>query len=910
MLRRLRSFFRKDRVESELDAELRFHLEKQVELNLQRGMNPREARYAAMRTFGGVEQVKEECRDARGLAFLETLMRDIRYGLRMMRKNPVFTVVAVVSLALGIGANTAIFSLMDAVLIRTLPVAEPQQLVLMRWVGKDWPKTVLSNLNGSSWRDEAGRTVSSSFSYPTFQHLRSQGAPVLSGIAAFADQNKMTATVDGRSETAEGQLVSGNFWSVLGVNASLGRVFSDSDDQPGAVPAAVISHRYWTRRFAADPSVLGRIITVNGVALAIVGITPAEFFGMYSGSSPDIYLPMTLQPRIEETWTLGGRAAIGLPDYWWAELVGRLKPGVGTGEANARLDPLFRQSIVGSGPAPADLPGLMLAPGGQGGKSLRTRFSKPLYILMTVVGLVLLIACANVASLLVAKASARRKEAAVRLALGAGRPRLIRQLLTENMMLACFGGAAGLVLANWGARLLVALVPRSSTPLVLDVAPNFRVLIFSIAISMLTGILFGLAPAIHSTRLDLTPALKQAPAYGASSRRLGFGGALVAVQLALSLVVLTGAGLFVRTLVNLNSVELGFDRRNLLLFSVNGTLSSYKDAAVTSLYERIRESVAAHPAVESVTLSGHRLIGGGARIESFFLKNLSVAERKVDVWLHLTGARFFETMRIPVLIGRGIGERDVRSAAQIAVVNESFVRRFLNGTSPLGARIRWESTSEPGDIEIVGIVRNAKYTSIQDDAPATVYLPYLQHPGAINEMSFEVRTLGNPLAIAADVRRAVAAIDKNVPLSDMQTQVQQIDRFLMKERLFATLSGAFGVLALILAAIGLYGTISYAAARRTSEIGIRMALGASRSSVLWLILRGTLAMLGVGIVVGLPASLAAARLVRSQLFGLSAMDPASLSGAVVVLGVLAMAAGWIPARRAARVDPMTALRYE
>jgi predicted permease len=910
MLRRLRSFFRKGRVESELDAELRFHLEKQVELNIQRGMNPREARYAATRTFGGVEQVKEECRDARGLAFVETLVQDIRYGLRMMRKNPVFTVVAVVSLALGIGANTAIFSLMDAVMIRSLPVAEPQRLVLLRWVSKDWPKTVLSNLNGSSWRDEVGRTVSSSFSYDTFQHLRAQGAPVLSGIAAFADQNKVTATMDGRSETAEGQLVSGNFWSVLGVNATLGRVFTDSDDQPGAVPAAVISHRYWTRRFARDPSVLGRNIIVNGVALTIVGITPAEFFGMYSGRSPDIFLPLTLQPRIEETWSGDGRAAIGLPDYWWTELVARLKPGVSTGEANARLDPLFRQSIVGNGPAPADLPGLMLAPGGQGGRNLRTRFSKPLYILMAVVGLVLLIACANVASLLVAKASARKKEAAVRLALGASRSRLIRQLLTENMMLACLGGAAGLLLANWGARLLVALVPRSSTPLVLDVAPNFHVLIFSIAISILTSILFGLAPAIHSTRLDLTPALKQAPAYGASSRRLGFGGALVAVQLALSLVVLTGASLFVRTLVNLNSVELGFDRRNLLLFSMDGTLSSYKGSAVTSLYERIRESIAAHPAVESVTLSGHRLIGGGGRMEYFLVKSPAMAERKVDVWLHLVGARFFETMRVPLLVGRGIRERDDGSAPRIAVVNEAFVRQFLKGVSPVGERVRWESAPEAGDIEIVGVVRNAKYAKIQDDAPATLYLPYLQHPSAINEMSFEVRTVGNPLAIATDVRRAVAAIDKNVPLSDMQTQVQQIDRFLMKERLFATLSAAFGVLALVLAAIGLYGTISYAAARRTSEIGIRMALGASRSSVLWLILRGTLAMLAVGILVGLPASLAAAQLVRSQLFGLSAMDPASLAGAVVILGALAMAAGWIPARRAARVDPMTALRYE
>jgi predicted permease len=908
ILRRLRSFFRKGSAERELDAELRFHLERQIELNIQRGMNSREARYAATRTFGGVEQVKEECRDARGLAFVETLIQDIRYGLRMMRKSPVFTTVAIVSLALGIGANTAIFSLMDAVMIRTLPVAEPQQLVLLRWVSKDWPKTVLSNLNGSSWRDEAGRTVSSSFSYATFQHLRLEGAPVFSGIAAFADQNKMTATVDGRSETAEGQLVSGNFWSVLGVNATLGRVFTESDDQPSAVPAAIISHRYWTRRFAADPSVLGRNITVNGVALTIMGIAPAEFFGMYAGSSPDIYLPLTLQPRIEDTWTLGGRAAIGLPDYWWMELVGRLRPGVSTGEANARLDPLFRHSIVGSGPAPADLPGLMLAPGGQGGNSLRTHFSKPLYILMAVVGLVLLIACANVASLLVAKASARRKEAAVRLALGAGRFRLIRQLLTENMMLACFGGVAGLVLANWGARLLVALVPRSSTPLVLDVAPNFRVLIFSIAISILTGILFGLAPAIHSTHLDLTPALKQAPAYGAASRRLGFGGALVVVQLALALVVLTGASLFVRTLANLNSVDLGFDRHNLLLFSVNGTLSSYKDAALTSLYERIRGSIAAHPAVESVTLSGHRLIGGGATIES--LKSPAVGDRKIDVWLHLVGARFLETMRIPLLAGRGIEERDVRNAPRIAVVNEAFVREFLNGASPVGVRIQWESTPEAGDIEIVGVVRNAKYAKIQDDAPATAYMPYLQHPRAVGGMSFEVRTVGNPLAIAADVRRAVSAIDKNVPLSDMQTQVQQIDRFLMKERLFATLSAAFGVLALILAAIGLYGTISYAAARRTSEIGIRMALGASRSAVLWLILRGTLAMVAFGIVVGLPAALAAAQLVRSQLFGLSAMDPASLAGAVVVLGTLSMASGWIPARRAARVDPMTALRYE
>jgi predicted permease len=525
-----------------------------------------------------------------------------------------------------------------------------------------------------------------------------------------------------------------------------------------------------------------------------------------------------------------------------------------------------------------------------------------LFILMSVVGLVLLIACANVANLLLARATARRKETAIRLALGAGRLRLIRQSLTESVLLATLGGALGLALAFQGGEFLLALIPRGEMPLALDVRPDARILIFCAVISIVSGILVGLAPALRATRVDVSPVLKVASGslrsgYGRS--RVGLGKVLVASQVAMSLLLLIGAGLFVRSLQKLNSIDAGFNREDLLLFGIDGTLNGYKDARLVNLYRQIQAQVAAIPDVRSVSLSRHRLIGDGASSTG-----MPGSNKETEVYLNFVGAKFLGTMGIPLLLGRDLTENDTETAPKVAVINETMARRFFPNQSPLGKKVG----SSPE--EVVGVARDAKFNDIRGEIPPTVYFPYPQHPNRVQQMNFEVRTAGNPTVILPSVRRAVAAVDRNLPLFGVKTQVQQIDGSLVQERLFVKLTSCFGLLALLLVSIGLYGVVSYAAVRRTGEIGIRMALGAQRSDVLWQVLRETILLVAIGLCIGLPAALASTRLIRNQLFGLKPTDPFTISVATLVLVVVAALAGYLPARRASRVDPMVALRYE
>lgn len=908
--------FHRRRLDEDLDQELSSHLELAIEANQREGMSAEEARREAMRSFGGIARTKETYREQRGLPVIETMLQDVRYGWRMLAKSPAFTAVAVLSLALGIGANTAIFTLIDAVLVRMLPVKNAPELVLLRWAvpagqsarGSHW-------MNGNTW-DEQGRHLGTSFSYPSYQQIRTRGAGqgrVLSDVFAFTSIGSLNVFAAGQSALASGQIVSANYFSVLGIKPAAGRMFVESDDRPGAAPVCVIGNRYWQRRFGGDPSIAGKGIFINGVPITIIGVTPPEFFGLQPGSAIDISLPLSTQPPVVPRWD-PKVSLFSAGDHWWLLMMGRLNPGVSASQATRSLDTIFKQSAVEDfTPEPGEraaIATLEVAPGSQGIDQLRRKFSQPLLILMGMVGMVLLIACANVANLLLARATSRQKEIGVRLSLGAPRHRLIRQLLTESILLSCMGGGLGLALAWWGSHLLVALISRPGSPMPLDLNPNLNVLGFTAAICLVTGLLFGLAPAFRATQVDLTPALKRS-ARSSGGLRLGLGKMLVIAQAALSLVLLFGAGLFLRTLVNLEHMNVGFDKEKLLLFGVNASQAGYKGTALNEFYDRARRRVAALPGVISATTSLHLLLSGNSRRDSVWVPGYILKPgEQMEVNVMPAGPDFLKTMRIPLLRGRDLAERDNENAPKVAVVNETFVKRYFGDRDPIGERIGWEGTKV--DMEIVGVAEDAKYNSLRKDTPATVYHPFRQ--SETNAMHFEVRTAGDPRALIADVRRALSSLDPNIPLYDVKTQTEQIDELLMQERLFAKLSSFFGLLALMLACVGLYGILSYAVARRTGEIGIRMALGARRGDIVSMVLRETLLVVVIGLSLGIPASFGAARLaanlISDLLYGLSANDVTTVVMAAAALVVVAAFAGFWPARRASLVDPMVALRHE
>lgn len=859
-------------------------------------------------------EARIQSQSRRGGIGMGSLAQDLRYGVRMLLKSKALTAVAVLSLALGIGANTAIFSLIDAVLLKTLPVKNPNELVLLDWVSG--PKPIASKINGNLSRDEAtGQSTSTSFSYATFNQLRDH-AETLSDVFAFAEIEQLNVNIDGQAEIASGQFVSGGYYAGLGVPAVAGRTLTAGDDQPTADATAVISHRYWQRRFGLDAAVIGKTITVNSVLFTIVGVTPRGFEGtLQVGSSPDFSLAMSMEPIVNS-----GSSSLHDHESWWVQIIGRLNPGATLSQTRASLEGIFQQSAIeenklaqAASPQPdheqPDLPSLRVSSGSQGLSEMRRGYAQPLTILVAVVGLVLLIACANVANLLLARGATRQKEMALRLALGAGRRRLIRQLLTESVLLAMMGGALGVLFANWGKDLLLTLRPWGGGALDLDLKLDLRVLGFTVAVSLLTGILFGAAPALRATRVDLTPALKDNARGVIGGTRFGLSKALVIVQVGLSLVLLTGAGLFVRTLRNLNNVNVGFNTDNVLLFRVSPRLSGYKTNQVAQLYQQMLERIEAVPGVLRATISRHPLLSGSAAIDIVYLDGRPAPGAKDYTYIQRVRSNFFETMEIPLVMGRGLSEQDDERAPRVAVINQTMARKYLNNQDPIGQRLGF-SAEHSRDIEIVGVVRDAKYTSLRDKTPPTLYFPYRQQASSLGQMNFEVRTAGEPTALVAAIREAVSEVDKNVPLFDVKTQQRQAEQSLTQERLFATLSSFFGLVALLLACIGLYGVMSYAVARRTNEIGIRMALGATATGVTRMVMRETMLLVVIGIVIGLAAALGSTPLIESMLFGLAPRDSATISFAALLLIAVAALAGYIPARRAARVDPMIALRYE
>ncbi|MGA8166871.1 MAG: ABC transporter permease [Candidatus Acidiferrales bacterium] len=974
---------------------------------------------------------------------MNKLLQDIRYGLRVLAKSPGFAAVAILTLALGIGANTAIFSLMDAVMLRSLPVENPSQLMLLQWAARHQPDTH-AYMSSGDCADNLGfgenpsqNPSGCSFSEPLFRRIEETNA--FSGVAAFANSGRLDLTGNGPASVINGQVVSGDFFRTLGVKAAAGRLFDPSDDSRSAAPAAVLNYGYWQSAFGGSRDAIGRTIELNSVSFTIIGVAEARFTGITPGSDYDVWLPLADEEKIDPTAQIMDRLGMAKrqddPAAWWLTIVGRMKPGTPTAKTQAEVSGVFRnemlhgavpmfhgggpggpgrgpggpggggmvrQMVIGGGPGPggpppgggnapfggggappqmapgkgpielhgaapggqmpqsagkqpmiirgpqgaapprgpqagqaangprtlstaADNPQITLVPAQTGLTGQRSRFSHPLYVLMLAVGIILLIACANVAGLMLARAAARKKEMAVRLTLGAGRVRIVRQLLTESMMLSVMGGILGILFAYWGAHAIVSFVSSNQTrPMGFATGIDMRVLGFTVAVSLLTGILFGIAPAFRSVRVDLTPALKEGEGGSASSGHAGgrwfsVGNGLVVAQVALAVVVLVGAGLLVRTLANLRDVDLGFNAHNIVIFSIDPTLAGYKDAQLDSFYRDLQGRLAATPGVSAVSYSQMPLLSGGLMITGFHWPGTPQDQASVADTLQV-GPDFFDTMHIPFVVGRNFTASDFElaatnhgathtSAPTPIIVNQAFIQKYLGKENPLGKEFG-ETPADangPGNpgYEIIGVVRDAKYNDLRRDVHAMMYSP--QNFGGA---SFELRTAAEPQAILPTIRNVVAEVNSTLPLYNVTTESEQIDRLLFEQRLIARVSGFFGLLALVLACVGLYGLLSYEVSRRTREIGIRIALGAQPGGVLRLVLRQGLVLAIVGAAVGIGVALGVTRYLASMLFDVHANDPLTLIAVGVLLVLVALAACYIPARRATRVDPMVALRYE
>jgi predicted permease len=882
-----------------------------------------------------------------------TLIQDLRYGLRMLLNSPGFTAVAIITLAIGIGANTAIFSLINGILMRGLPVQDPQQLVVLRWSARKAP-----DIHGqSSYGDcgsRHGESSGCSLSMPFFNDVTSQ-VSAFSSVAAFANAGQIDLSGNGTASVLRGQAVSGEFFRLLGVRAATGRLIAPSDDSISAQPVVVLNYGYWKRQFGGSPSAIEKTIRLNNVPFTIIGVADPRFDSLSPGRVYDVWVPLSVLPQINPHPWVKARATDIYS--WWLVVIGRLKPGFNGLNAQAAVTTVFRNDMLnGAKPLskPEDDPKIDALPAQSGLTGSTTEISGELYVLMMVVGLVLLIACANVAGLLLSRATARQKEIAVRLALGAGRRRIVQQLLTESIFLSLVGGGLGILFAIWGTHAIVTLFASSSDePFGFSPGIDGRVLLFTFAAAVLTGIIFGFAPAFRGTRVDLTPALKAGTRSSAVERRAGgtwfnLGNGLVIAQVALAVVVLVGAGLLVRTLRNLRNVDPGFDTHNLLTFGLDPTLIGYKTPQIDAFYRDLQQRIEAIPGVESVSYSNSTLLSGSLWITGFHLEG-APKDQESDADYLPVGSGFFSMMHMRLLSGRNFNSTDfaeaeaaeererAREALQEAqeaglpapsgnaavpesaaqeppvpvIINKAFVQKYFPKVNPLGVHFgAHEANPAKGDWaspgwEILGVVSDAKYQDLRSPIDPTMYVP-----SSGGNTSFEIRTRMNPTVVAASIRSMVSQMDNNLPVFDVHTQAELIERLLLQERMIAKLSGFFGILALVLACIGLYGLLSYEVSRRTREIGIRTALGAQRGGVLRLVVGQGIVLAITGAMIGIAVALGVMRYLKSMLYDIHATDPATIAGVAILLTLVAVVACYIPARRAMRVDPMVALRYE
>jgi predicted permease len=844
------------------------------------------------------------------------MIRDLRHAVRLLLRSKAWTLVVVLSLALGIGANTAIFTAINGLMFRTIPVDHPETLVRFRWIGDNDMGTDFSSYGFEEKID--GLESSSSFPYPFYQQFRAANKTLIDLIAC-APQGQTNVTINGQSELASGFIASGNYFQVLGVRALAGRVFTPDDDKPGAPPVAVISDGYWARRFGRDPKAIGTVLQIANVRVELVGVTPPGFTGVQQAVSEarDITLPLALDPQFVGAATPTSPPRIQQATSWWLLVMGRLKPGVTPEQVQGNFDGLFQAasreawaSYFGSLPAKdqsaarnqnrTKVPRLRVQPGGRGIYDVPDDTFRSITYLGVVVALVLLIVCANVANLLLSRAAARQREVSVRLSLGATRWRLIRQLLTESLLLAAIGAALGILIAYWGRQLL----PGN---LALAAPIDWRILAFVGGITIATGVLFGIAPAIRSSRLNVGAMLKEG-GRSMSGGRSRLGKALVVVQVAISIVLLVGAGLFLRTVSNLRHVDVGFEADNLLLVPVSPGMAKYEPPRMQNLFGQLLDELPHIPGIRAVTASNPALLSGSINRTSVFIQGKAKPTDKNSVNRLVIAPNFFSAMGIRLVAGRAFTDRDSLTAPKVVIINDAAARKYFPHENPLNQR--WgQSFETSGDVEIVGVVKDAKYNSVRDDAPATMYVPYAQQ-ARIGGMTFALRTSADPTKAVASVREAIKRIDPNVPILKVSTQTEQIEQRFAQEKVFAQAYALFGGLAVLIASIGLFGLMSYSVARRTNEIGIRMALGAKREDVVGMVMRESMVLVAAGVVMGAAIALGAGRLVASLLYNLAPTDPVTIASSAVVMILISLLAGYLPARTASRVDPMVALRDE
>jgi predicted permease len=899
---RLLTLFQRERATQLLDDELQFHLDEQIAENIAAGMSKNEARHAAMRAFGNSTVLKEETRETWGWIWLEQIGQDLRYGFRALRKSPLFTAVAVLTLALGIGANTAMFSLLNQVVLRLLPVSHPEQLVIVRETGNHY---------GNSYGDNT-------ISWPMFEDLRDNNQ-VFSGMFCRFPAT-VTIGYGDRAAQIRAELVSGSYFPILGVGAALGRTIAPDDDAvPDSTPVVVLSYSFWRSYFDGDRKIVGRTIALNSHAMTIIGVAQPGFDGAELGVPAKVFVPIMMKTEMTPH-------SDGLKDrrrrLSWVTTYGRLKPGVGPQQAQLSLQPLMHGILemevqqpeftryTTAGDRQLFLRNRVeLLPGSD--NDLSEDMRRPLWLLVALTGVVLLLACANLANLLLARAIARERELAVRLAIGAGRARIVRQLLTESLLLSAAGTVVGLALAFLADRILLCiyLPADAAAEFVVSPFPDGRVLAFVVGAMLLTSLVFGLLPAVRGSRTEITLSLKDKSgvlsAGAISLRRM-----LVGIQVALSLLLLVGAGLFVRTLRNLESLGPGFPTDHLLTFRIDPSLNGYSDEQTKSFYQRLDLNLQTMPGVTSVGFSAMALLKGYGWQNAVLGKDFEGAPIEEQPVLSEVGPGYFATLGIPIVAGRAFTAQDV-GPAKHAVINESFAREYFLGRNPIGQRFGLVNDMEPvsPDIEVIGVIPDRKYRDLRETPPAQAYFPYLEGVH-FRFMNIYLRTQVDPRQIEDELRERMRQFDPHVPVVGLQTMNEQIGFSLRTERLVASLSGVFGGLATLLAVIGLYGVMAYVVMRRTREIGIRMALGALPGNVIGMVMREVLILTGMGVVLGVPLSLVLSSLVRSQLYGLEPHDPLTLVSSAFTLALVACLAGFIPASRASRIDPMQSLRND